>query len=65
MYKYVEDQEFNYMELIRQKEAVSPRAIEQGWVEELAKNVRDHRNQITKYANTQHATIAPPLYPPD
>jgi hypothetical protein len=55
MYKYVEDQEFNYMELSRQKEAVSPRAIEQGWVEELAKNVRDHRNQITKYGSAARA----------
>jgi hypothetical protein len=49
MYKYVEDQEFNYVELMRQKECVSPRAIEQGWVEELGKNIRDHRNLITKF----------------
>jgi len=49
MYKYVEEQEFNYVELIRQRDQVSPRAIEQGWVEELNKNIRDHRNWITKY----------------
>lgn len=49
MFAYVEEQEFNYMELIRQRDAVSPRAIEQGWVEELSGNIRDHRNWITKY----------------
>mmetsp|Transcript_9918 Transcript_9918/g.20190 ORF Transcript_9918/g.20190 Transcript_9918/m.20190 type:complete len:962 (-) Transcript_9918:30-2915(-) len=49
MYKYVEEQEFNYVELVRQRDQVSPRAIEQGWVEELNKNIRDHRNWITKY----------------
>jgi len=37
------------MELVRQRDAVSPRAIEQGWVEELNTNIRDHRNWITKY----------------
>ncbi|GMH62608.1 hypothetical protein TrRE_jg12385 [Triparma retinervis] len=49
MYQYVEEQEFNYVELVRQRDQVSPRAIEQGWVEELNKNIRDHRNWITKY----------------
>jgi len=49
MYNYVEEQEFAYMELVRQRDAVSPRAIEQGWVEELNENIRDHRNWITKY----------------
>ncbi|GMH72347.1 hypothetical protein TL16_g05891 [Triparma laevis f. inornata] len=49
MFAYVEEQEFNYTELIKQRDAVSPRAIEQGWVEELNVNIRDHRNWITKY----------------
>ncbi|GMH99477.1 hypothetical protein TrVE_jg3868 [Triparma verrucosa] len=49
MFAYVEEQEFNYSELIKQRDAVSPRAIEQGWVEELNVNIRDHRNWITKY----------------
>ena len=49
MYNYVEEQEFSYMELVRQRDQVSPRAIEQGWVEELTTNIKDHRNWITKY----------------
>jgi len=49
MFAYVEEQEFAYLELVRQRDAVSPRAIEQGWVEELNTNIRDHRTWITKY----------------
>ena len=49
MYAYVEEQEFNYLELCRQKDLVSPRAIEQGWLEELEVNISDHRSWITKY----------------
>ena len=49
MHLFVEEQEFNFCELTRQKEAASPRALEQGWVEELAQNAKDHRNLITKY----------------
>jgi hypothetical protein len=39
--------EISHTELNRQRRLVSPRAIQQGWREELVKNIEEHRQQIT------------------
>ena len=39
--------EYDYVGLRRERARVSPRAVEQGWVEELDKNVDEHRVLVT------------------
>ena len=39
--------EYDYVGLQRERARVSPRAVEQGWVEELDKNVDEHRVLVT------------------
>ena len=39
--------ETNYVELVRQRRQLSPRGIDQGWREELNKDIKAHRADIT------------------
>ena len=48
LHNYVREQEFNYIEMQRQLANISPRATQQGWKEELEKNVAEHFEWITK-----------------
>jgi len=44
----IQQAEIDYLELQREKGRVSPRAIEQGWVEDLQENIQKERNLITE-----------------
>lgn len=40
--------EFDTMGMQRERDRMSPRAVEQGWTEELDKNLEEHRAQVTE-----------------
>ena len=40
--------ESDYIEMIRQKDTLSPRAIQQGWLQEIDKSIIDLRHKMTK-----------------
>jgi hypothetical protein len=46
-YDDIRQKENNYIEMMRQRETLSPRALQQGWIQELDKQVFNLRNEIT------------------
>lgn len=40
--------EADYIEMLRQKDVLSPRAIQQGWLQEIEKSIIDMRHKLTK-----------------
>eukprot|EP00753_Platysulcus_tardus_P014744 PLAT4441.3.p1 GENE.PLAT4441.3~~PLAT4441.3.p1 ORF type:complete len:1034 (+),score=390.25 PLAT4441.3:292-3102(+) len=53
--------EFDYQSLVMERARLSPRAVRQGWTEELDHNIEEHRRWLTEKKNYVLFELAPQL----